>query len=163
MARTVSDPAEREIARLTPRARATLAPVAGFLLLTWTGCYFAAQFELAVQRWIIGGGTVALAVLLCAPEVMRWASVRYRITSLRLRARRGLIAVRRAEVLFDPRMTVTVRRSLPQRLARCGDVHLILDGAVVFVLRDVPNLELVVAVLRRVIAAAPQPEWPRGR
>jgi hypothetical protein len=45
-----SDVPELELARLTPRARRAVAPVVGFLLLTWTGFYFAAQFELGDVR-----------------------------------------------------------------------------------------------------------------
>ncbi|WKK71843.1 hypothetical protein Q0F99_01300 [Rathayibacter oskolensis] len=64
---------ERDLARLTPRARTAAGPIAGFLLLTWTGFYFAAQFELDVQRWIIGLGTGVLVLLLCVPGFARWA------------------------------------------------------------------------------------------
>ncbi|QHC67259.1 PH domain-containing protein [Rathayibacter sp. VKM Ac-2759] len=151
---------ERDLARLTPRARTAAGPIAGFLLLTWTGFYFAAQFELDVQRWIIGLGTGVLVLLLCVPGFARWAGIRYRITEHGLHARRGLLRVRRAEVVFDPRMTVSVTRSLPQRIARCADVTLEQGGAEVFVLRDLPDPELAADLLRETIAAAPAPEWP---
>ncbi|MWV59599.1 PH domain-containing protein [Rathayibacter sp. VKM Ac-2754] len=150
----------RELARLTPRARTAFAPVVGFLLLTWSGFYFAAQFELELQRWIIALGTAVLVLLLCAPGAARWAGIRYRISEHGLRARRGLFRVRRAELDFDPRMTVTVSRSLSQRIARCADVAIEQGGAEVFVLRDLPDPELAAEVLREAIAAAPAPEWP---
>ncbi|PPF31115.1 hypothetical protein C5C18_02730 [Rathayibacter tritici] len=157
-----SDPGDRELARLTPRARHAVAPAIGFLVLTWTGFYFAAQFELALQRWIIALGTAVLVLLLCAPGVAGWASVRYRVTATGLRARRGVGAVRRAEVIFDRRMDVSVQRSLGQRLARCGDVRIGQAGAEVFVLRDLPDPELTADLLREAISAAPalEPEWP---
>ncbi|PPF22321.1 hypothetical protein C5B93_01640 [Rathayibacter sp. AY1A2] len=160
MART--DPADRELARLTPRARRAVAPVVGLLLLTWTGFYFAAQFELALQRWIIGLGTALLVLLLCAPGIAGWASVRYRVTASGLSARRGVASIRRAEVVFDRRMEVAVERSLGQRLARCGDVRILQAGAEVFVLRDLPDPELTADLLREAIGAAPvlEPEWP---
>lgn len=153
---------ERELARITPRARKALAPVAGLLLLTWTGFYFAAQFELPLQRWIIAIGTAVLVLLLCAPALARWAGIRYRITPQRLHARRGLVRVHRAVVDFDPRMSVSVSRTPAQRVARCADVHLMQDGEHVFVLRDLPDPELTALVLREAIAAAPMPvpEWP---
>lgn len=153
---------ERELARLTPRARKACAPVLGFLVLTWTGFYFAAQFELALQRWIIGLGTAVLVVLLCVPGLVSSVSIRYRITEKGLRARRGLLAVRRAELVFDPRMTVHVRRTLGQWVACCGDVRIAQADGEVFVLRDLPDPELVAEVLRAAIAAAPlrEPEWP---
>ena len=140
---------ESELARLAPRARKAVAPVVGLLLLTWTGFYFAAQFELALQRWIIAIGTGVLVLLLCAPALARWAGIRYRITPQRLHARRGLVRVRRAVVDFDPRMSVSVSRTPAQRLARCADVHHVQDGEDVIVLREA-------------IAAAPMPvpEWP---
>ncbi|SMH33173.1 PH domain-containing protein [Rathayibacter oskolensis] len=153
---------ERELARLTPRARSAFAPVVGFLLLTWTGFYFAAQFELDLQRWIIALGTAVLVLLLCAPGVARWASIRYRITDRGLRARRGVLSARRAELVFDPRMVVTVTRSLAQRIARCGDVAIEQGGEPLFVLRDLPDPDLAAAVLREAIAAAPAHEWPDG-
>ncbi|WKK71842.1 PH domain-containing protein [Rathayibacter oskolensis] len=68
--------------------------------------------------------------------------------------------MRRAEVVFDPRMTVSVTRSLPQRIARCADVTLEQGGAEVFVLRDLPDPELAADLLRETIAAAPAHEWP---
>ncbi|MBF4461876.1 MULTISPECIES: PH domain-containing protein [unclassified Rathayibacter] len=154
------DPPPRELARLTPRARATVLPVAGFLLLTWAAFYFAAQFELAVQRWIIGVGTAVLVLLLCAPPLVRWASIRYRVTTRGLSARRGVLHVRRAELVFDPRMSVRVERSLAQRLARCGDVRIEQGGVEAFTVRDLPDPELAAAVLRDAIAAAPPPAWP---
>ncbi|KQP97605.1 MULTISPECIES: PH domain-containing protein [unclassified Rathayibacter] len=150
----------RDLARLTPRARTAFAPVVGFLLLTWAGFYFAAQFELDVQRWIIALGTAVLVTLLCVPGIARWAGIRYRITADGLRARRGLLRVRRAELVFDPRMTVSITRSLSQRIARCADVTIEQGGAEVFVLRDLPDPELAADVLRAAIAAAPAPEWP---
>lgn len=155
---------DRELARLTPRARKAFAPVVGFLLLTWTGFYFAAQFELALQRWTIALGTAVLVLLLCAPGVARWASIRYRITSSRLRVRRGLVRVRRAEVVFDPAMEVAVTRSLAQRVARCGDVSIAQGGGVVFVLLDLPDPDLAAALLREAIASAAPVEqrWSAG-
>lgn len=149
---------DREIARLTPRARRAFAPVAGFLLLTWSGFYFAAQFELELQRWIIALGTAVLVVLLCVPAFLRWASIRYRITARGLRARRGLLSVRRAELVFEPQMQVDVRRTLAQRVARCADVRIVQGAEVLFVLRDLPDPELVASVLRDAIAASP-PAW----
>ena len=89
---------DRELARLTPRARRAVAPVAGFLLLTWAGFYFAAQFELELQRWIIALGTAVLVLLLCVPGIAGWASIRYRITQRGLHARRGVLSVRRADL-----------------------------------------------------------------
>ncbi|KZX20819.1 PH domain-containing protein [Rathayibacter tanaceti] len=162
MARSSSDPAQRELARLTPRARQAFAPVLGFLLLTWAGFYFAAQFELPLQRWIIGIGTAVLVLLLCVPGLAQWASVHYRITPTGLTARRGVVAVRRAELVFDRRMSVTVDRSVLQRVARCGDVRIGQSGADLFVLRDLPDPELAAELLRETIAAAPasDPEWP---
>jgi len=151
---------DRELARLTPRARRAVAPVAGFLLLTWAGFYFAAQFELELQRWIIALGTAVLVLLLCVPGVAAWASIRYRITRRGLHARRGVLSVRRADLDFDRRMTVAVSRSLGQRVARCGDVRIAQDGAELFVLRDVEDPDLVADLLRDAIAAAPLPEWP---
>lgn len=154
--------ADRELARLTPRARAAFAPVVGLVVLTWAGFYFAAQFELGVQRWIIAIGTAVLIALLCLPGLVRWRSIRYRITERGMTARRGVLSVRRAEVVFDPRMSVSVSRSVGQRVARCGDVHLAQDGVEVFVLRDLPDPELAAALLRETVAAAPGPEWSPG-
>ncbi|MCJ1682210.1 MULTISPECIES: PH domain-containing protein [unclassified Rathayibacter] len=153
---------DRELARLTPRARRAVAPVAGFLLLTWTGFYFAAQFELELQRWIIALGAAVLVLLLCVPGIAGWASIRYRITQRGLHARRGVLSVRRADLDFDPRMAVGVSRSLSQRIARCGDVRITRDGAEAFVLRDVEDPELVAELLRDAIAAVPMPlpDWP---
>ncbi|NRG39993.1 PH domain-containing protein [Rathayibacter sp. VKM Ac-2835] len=151
---------DRELARLTPRARRAVAPVAGFLLLTWAGFYFAAQFELELQRWIIALGTAVLVLLLCVPGVAGWASIRYRITQRGLHARRGVLSVRHADLDFDRRMAVSVSRSLGQRIARCGDVRITLDGAESFVLRDVEDPELVAELLQDAIASAPLPEWP---
>ncbi|QHC59490.1 PH domain-containing protein [Rathayibacter sp. VKM Ac-2760] len=152
--------ADDELARLTPRARRAFGPVVGFLLLTWAGFYFAAQFELELQRWIIALGTTVLVLLLCVPGLAGWASIRYRITRRGLHARRGVLSVRRAEVTFDPRMAVSVSRSPGQRLARCGDVRLEQGGAELFVLRDVDDPELVAELLREAIAAAPLPLAP---
>lgn len=151
---------DRELARLTPRARRAVAPVAGFLLLTWAGFYFAAQFELELQRWIIALGTAVLVLLLCVPGVVGWASIRYRITQRGLHARRGVRDVRRADLDFDPRMAVSVSRTLGQRLARCGDVRIAQDGAELFVLRDLEDPDLVAELLRDAIAAAPMPPLP---
>ncbi|KQQ10502.1 PH domain-containing protein [Rathayibacter sp. Leaf296] len=152
-----TDAPELELARLTPRARKAVAPVAGFLLLTWSGFYFAAQFDLGLQRWIIAIGTAVLVLLLCAPSALRSAGIRYRITTRALHARRGLVGVRRAEVVFDPRMSVRVARSVAQRFARCADVVIEQDGAEVFVLRDLPDPGLAAIVLRDAIAASPRP------
>lgn len=153
---------DRELARLTPRARGAFLPVAGLVLLTWAGFYFAAQFELALQRWFIAIGTAVLIALLCLPGLVGWASIRYRITERGLSARRGVLSVRRADVVFDRRMSVSVSRSLGQRLARCADVHLEQDGAELFVLRDLPDFELAADLLCEAVAAAPEPEWSPG-
>jgi uncharacterized membrane protein YdbT with pleckstrin-like domain len=138
--------------------------VLGFLLLTWSGFYFAAQFELDVQRWIIAIGTSVLIVLLCLPGLVGWASIRYRITGRGLRARRGLLHVRRLQLDFERDMVVTVSRSLGQRLARCGDVRIEQEGRERFVLRDLPDPELAASVLREAIAEAPAPPpaWDEG-
>lgn len=152
-----TDAPELELARLTPRARKAVAPVVGFLLLTWSGFYFAAQFDLGLQRWIIAIGTAVLVLLLCAPSALRSAGIRYRITTRALHARRGLVGVRRAEVVFDPRMSVRVARSVVQQFARCADVVIEQDGAEVFVLRDLPDPGDAAIVLRDAIAASPRP------
>ncbi|NQX11114.1 PH domain-containing protein [Microbacteriaceae bacterium VKM Ac-2855] len=152
--------AERDVARLRPHARAAAGPVAGFLVIVLLSFYFCAQFDSAFQRGVIVLGSAVLVLLACAPGFAGWASIRYRITTDRLLARRGVLRKRRGELVFVSDLEVTVTRTVGQRIARSGNVRIARAGAPVFVLRDLPDAELVAEVLRERIAAAPAPEWP---
>lgn len=151
--------AERDLARLRPRGRAAVAPIAGLLALVLLSFYFCAQFDSVFQRTVIVFGAAALAVLSCVEPLARWASIRYRITTRRVLARRGVMRVRRGEVAFASDLEVTVSRSLGQRLSRCGDVRIARGGGTVLVLRDLPDAELVAEVLRERIASSATPAW----
>lgn len=159
--RRYDEPAEQEVARLRPRGTPAAAPIAGALLVVLLAFYLCAQFDSAFQRWLIVLGAAVIVLLACAPPILAWASIRYRITNRRILARRGTTRVRRGELVFDRELSVTVSRSVGQRMSRCGDVRVSRAETTLFVLRDLPDPELVADVLRDAIAASSPPSgWP---
>ncbi|NQX27056.1 PH domain-containing protein [Microbacteriaceae bacterium VKM Ac-2854] len=151
---------ERLIARLRPRGTRIALPVTGGVFVVLLAFYLCAQFDSAFQRWLIVLGAAVIVLLACAPPLLAWASIRYRITNRRILARRGTTRIRRGELAFDSELEVTVTRTVGQRMARCGDVRILRDDAALFVLRDLPDPELVAQVLRDAIAVSPTPTWP---
>jgi uncharacterized membrane protein YdbT with pleckstrin-like domain len=151
---------ERLLVRLRPRGTRVAVPIAGALFVVLLAFYLCAQFDSAFQRWVIVLAAAVILLLACAPPILAWGSIRYRITNRRILARRGSTRIRRGELAFDQGLDVTVTRSVGQRMTRCGDVRVARDGSALFVLRDLPDPDLVAEVLREAIAASPAPSWP---
>jgi len=95
-------------------------------------------------------GLVALAGALLGPlpRMVRWATSRYLVTTERVMARSGLVGRAAASISLARVTDVRVRQSLPQRMARAGDLVIESAGtAARLTFESVPSPERVQRVL----------------
>jgi len=138
---------ESVVARLRPHARVLFWPNLALLLIAGATGYFAGSFREPWQNAGVLAGAALAIVLLWLIPFLSWLGRNYTITTRRIILRNGLFVRVRQELLHSRGYDVTVRKNGLQSLFRCGSVEINtgLDHPVM--LRDVPNADLVQAVL----------------
>jgi uncharacterized membrane protein YdbT with pleckstrin-like domain len=109
--------------------------------------YFSGQLPEPWQNVGILVGAALLTLLLWLLPLLSWLGRNYTITTRRIVLRSGFLVRVRQELLHSRGYDVTVRKSGLQSLFRCGDVEINTGLEHPVVLRDVPNADLVQAVL----------------
>ncbi len=138
---------ESVVARLRPHGRAMFLPSLALIATAGAASFFYGSFREEWQNLAVIG-LAALAVLLFwLLPLLFWLGRNYTITTRRIILRSGFAVRVRQELLHSRGYDVTVRKNSVQALFRSGDVQINtgLDHPVV--LRDVPNVDLVQAVL----------------
>ncbi len=112
------------------------------------GCgYLYGNLPAPFQDWmLLAAGAVAVLLGAVLPWV-RWLAHRYTITTRRVIEQSGWLGSTRTELTHLRGYTVTVRRSLLQRLAGVGTVSLDDGAGGRMVLRSIPDSDLVHEVL----------------
>ncbi|MCU1404112.1 MAG: hypothetical protein JWQ43_415 [Glaciihabitans sp.] len=144
---------ERVVASLRPHGRALFWPSLALVIISGVTAYFVGSFDAAWQNWTIFGLGAALVVLVWLLPMFAWLGRRYVITTRRIVLRRGLFVRSRQELLHSRGYDVTVRKNALQSMFRSGNIQINtgLDHPVV--LTDVPNADLVQAVLHDLMEA----------
>ena len=139
--------AERVVARLRPHARALFWPSLAFIAVIGAMGWFAGRFTENWENIVVLAGGGLLILLLWLMPMLSWLSKRYVITSRRIILRTGLFVRLRQELLHSRGYDVTVRKVGLQSLFGSGNVLINTGLEHPFVLKDVPNADLVQGAL----------------
>ncbi len=144
-------PVERVVARVRRHARRLAFPA---VLLVALGGGTAAALALLPELWqqlaVVGLAVLVLVVGVVLPY-LAWLTRRTTITTRRTIMRSGVFVRVRQELLHSRGYDVTVRRTWAQSAFGSGDVRIDTGHERPFVLRDVPEPELVQAALQELM------------
>lgn len=138
---------ELRIATVRPSSR-PLVWSALLLIAVAAACgYGYGNLPAPFEDWMLLSAGAAAVLLGAVLPWLRWLAHRYTITTRRVIEQSGWLGSRRTELTHLRGYTVTVRRSLAQRLTRVGTVSLDDGAGGRMVLRSIPDSDLVHEVL----------------
>lgn len=144
-------PVERVVARVRRHARRLAFPAVLLVALAGGTAFALAMLpELWQQLAVVGLAVLVLIVGVLLPY-LAWLTRRTTITTRRTILRSGVFVRVRQELLHSRGHDVTVRRTWAQSAFGSGDVRIDTGNERPFVLRDVPNPELVQAALQELM------------
>lgn len=142
---------ESSVLGLRRHGRRLFLPVLLLVVLAAASGYFVGALPQSWMNWAAGLGAVAIALLLGIGPVLSWLTHRVTITTRRVIIRRGFFVHRRSEVPLSRVREVRSKRGPVQRLFGSGDIELLVGVDAPVLLRDVPNVILVVDALQELI------------
>lgn len=142
---------EAVVARAHRHGRHLTLPVIALFAIAGAAGFWVGALPEPWMNLTAGFSAAALAVLLGLLPVLSWLVGRVTLTSRRVIVRHGLFVQHRNEVPLARVREVRTRRGLVQRLFGSGTVELHSGPDAPLVLRDVPNVNLIVNALHELI------------
>lgn len=138
---------ELRIATLRPSARHLTWSALLVIAVAGACGYLYGNLPDPFQDWMLLSAGAAAVLLGSLLPWLRWLAHRYTITTRRVIEQTGWLGRTRTELTHLRGYTVTVRRSLLQRMAGVGTVSLDDGAGGAMVLRSIPDSDLVHEVL----------------
>ncbi|MCC2033391.1 PH domain-containing protein [Microbacterium allomyrinae] len=127
------------------RAHARRLTWSAILLVVVAGAsgYFYGNLPAPFEDWMLLAAAGSIVLLLVLVPFLRWWAHVYTITTRRVLERRGVIAVKRRELVHVRGYTVQVRRGILQRIWGAGTLTLANGVDQPLRLANIPSVELV--------------------
>lgn len=158
---------EHVVLDLHPHGKALVVPALVLIVTSAAASYSAAALPPGDLRPQLRLGVAAVALLVVARwsvwPFLSWLSTSYAVTNRRVIVRRGVFSRSQRDVPLGRVDDVTMRRSLLQRMLRCGTLVIEAAGEQApLALPDVPVVEQVRRELHRLHDEAASRHWDSG-